>query len=455
MKVKFCTLFFSILVLHQVIFAREFQVISDEGFIRQRAQIIGKYKIGTVFNSIEVISEKVFTRINDGRIGWIGRSELEEIYQEDWQLGDVQLEVGDQSSKDLQVKSNGVSSLRSKRFVSRAEGVNFEGVFNESYIKESGSFGIYYDEEGRDGERLVLIYANEIVIVPIADWILVPVSKFVNDEYTVLISLFGDGPARESNYYIEYHSALKNTLLGLRLLQADMMLMAPQKFAMPMKQRGKEILGKFEKHSTGRISEDLIHQVYQIIERSDRQSWVLMDISSQKDIKLIGSELLYFNQPYYYFWKSDERAEQEYNSLLQTYNKLVDRYNRSAEEYNDQAQRASLGATKSQIQELNAKEAGIEQMVVNLEKLKTRLSKDSEVIPLKSTNKLIRENWDLLVRLNPNVYNAVEKTASLIALLNYYKKYHSRSWKKFVQTIQDVQVIPKVYSPTQVAKGLN
>ena len=117
MKVKFCTLFFSILVLHQVIFAREFQVISDEGFIRQRAQIIGKYKIGTVFNSIEVISEKVFTRINDGRIGWIGRSELEEIYQEDWQLGDVQLEVGDQSSKDLQVKSNGVSSLRSKRFV--------------------------------------------------------------------------------------------------------------------------------------------------------------------------------------------------------------------------------------------------------------------------------------------------------------------------------------------------
>ena len=109
--------------------------------------------------------------------------------------------------------------------------------------------------------------------------------------------------------------------------------------------------------------------------------------------------------------------------MLQTYNKLVDRYNRSAEEYNDQAQRASLGATKSQIQELNAKEAGIEQMVVNLEKLKTRLSKDSEVIPLKSTNKLIRENWDLLVRLNPNVYNAVEKTASLVALLNYYKKY--------------------------------
>ena len=141
--------------------------------------------------------------------------------------------------------------------------------------------------------------------------------------------------------------------------------------------------------------------------------------------------------------------------MLQTYNKLVDRYNRSAEEYNDQAQRASLGATKSQIQELNAKEAGIEQMVVNLEKLKTRLSKDSEVIPLKSTNKLIRENWDLLVRLNPNVYNAVEKTASLVALLNYYKKYHSHSWKKFVQTIQDVQVIPKVYSPTQVAKGLN
>ena len=51
MKVKFCTLFFFILVFYQVIFAREFQVISDEGFIRQEAQIIGKYKIGTVFNS--------------------------------------------------------------------------------------------------------------------------------------------------------------------------------------------------------------------------------------------------------------------------------------------------------------------------------------------------------------------------------------------------------------------
>ena len=98
-----------------------------------------------------------------------------------------------------------------------------------------------YEASAPDGQRLVIdaqaVDGTRLTVRGhIYDWELLPTARFALDDNGLAVTLFGqlqDG--EEANRVwetggrvINYHRRLDNTLLGLRLLQADMLIIAPE-----------------------------------------------------------------------------------------------------------------------------------------------------------------------------------------------------------------------------------
>ena len=82
------------------------------------------------------------------------------------------------------------------------------------------------------------------------DWQLIPIAKYADDnEYNACVSLFGPKPTL-SKYDIIYHKAFKNTLLGLRLFQMDILLKDLDSFWDIPQLGGQVILGTGEVRAT-------------------------------------------------------------------------------------------------------------------------------------------------------------------------------------------------------------
>lgn len=127
-----------------------------------------------------------------------------------------------------------------------------------------------------------------------------------DSEYTADISLFGNGPHRDNYYYIQYHPALNNTLLGLRILQADMMLIDPTELSAVPKLNGQVVLGLGEQLPSRAASQLAADQIRALLTGHPIQSWVLTDINTQTTVQKTSDGARINASPYYYFWTSAE-----------------------------------------------------------------------------------------------------------------------------------------------------
>lgn len=142
-----------------------------------------------------------------------------------WTIGEIELTTQSKANPPLKVRSAGSSSLNSYNFVGKVGGVSFEQVANPDTEIADKAIQLLYDQNASDGTRLVVEIGATTVHPKIADWLLIPIAHFSNSDYTAATSLFGDGPDNKNFYYIQYHPAFQDTLLGLRLFQADILLM--------------------------------------------------------------------------------------------------------------------------------------------------------------------------------------------------------------------------------------
>lgn len=123
-------------------------------------------------------------------------------------------------------------SFRMKRggvaFGESAVGIDGLKVTNIKYLKADSK-----GQQIEDGERLYLQVSwpdgrKQTVVAPIYDWELIPIAKFADSDTDSCFTLFGElhdeserlNDARVMNY----HPAFVDTLLGLRLMQADIIL---------------------------------------------------------------------------------------------------------------------------------------------------------------------------------------------------------------------------------------
>ncbi|MGZ3871075.1 MAG: hypothetical protein ACXVLQ_18370 [Bacteriovorax sp.] len=393
-----------------------------------------------------------------------------QVYSTPFQFGHYSM-ASHGGRASLRASFSGTAGLHSFGFVGRVGGVNFESTaFLNAQLKDD-SVTIDYVPENEDGKRLKIfignyflsflrylgsfgesIYTmtgNKIATPLIYDWQLKPIAEYAADsENSGVVSLFGEGEDRENNFYIEYHPAFEDTVLGLRLFQADIMLINPDELAALPKQDEKVLLEKGEIEANPDSFNKAIDEVKSILKKNDIQSWVLTDVKhvegEPKDGEISMGDNIKINvNPYYYFWRGESdnpeiKEEQKKAFFIVLTLELIE----------SEIEQVSSSNNEAKMQELNEKKIELKNELNNIEE---KMKEKVKIIPVNEAIKELK-NSRLLSELNPAVFDAVNKTAQYAALFRLVKKDNSSNWSDFIEEINTVQ-ISKIETPSIWAKN--
>ncbi|MEB3250209.1 MAG: hypothetical protein VKK07_12795, partial [Merismopediaceae bacterium] len=229
-------------------------------------------------------------------------------------------------------------------FVTRVGGIAFGAVANPEESLKDQKIALSYDKSQSDGHRLTVSILGQVYRPFLPDWELIPIAKYADDsKNNALVSLFGPGSdPKKHKYNIQYHKALHNTLLGMRLLQADIAFMDLGEFWQLPKLNQETILGYGENQNLVSPEESLVaaQEIQTILNSEKFDSWVYTDNGLNVKFSVKDNDLQLNNTPYYYFWKTDkqaiERQKSEYKKQIGEYKKQMGEYKRQVNEYERQ-----------------------------------------------------------------------------------------------------------------------
>ncbi|MEA5447547.1 hypothetical protein VB780_03130 [Leptolyngbya sp. CCNP1308] len=209
-------------------------------------------------------------------------------------------------SRPLQVEP---ASLTSPRFVTQVGGVSFNATATPAEALSGNQVSLIYNSSREDGTRLQVKIRDQLYDSLLPDWQLIPIAKYADSEYSACVSLFGED-TNDSAYHIVYHPAFDNTLLGLRLMQADIMFFDLGEFWQLPALNGETILGEGESYSDSSTWTTAASEISEAFGGDYFQSWVLTDEGLGVNISVAennegGEYISLGNRPYYYFWKLD------------------------------------------------------------------------------------------------------------------------------------------------------
>src|SRR5262245_36676330 len=157
-----------------------------------------------------------------------------------WELGPYRLMAGI-SSGPLRVPMR-AGALGLPAFLSAVGGIAFKGVAVPGASLAGKQIQIVYDRQAPDGRRLAVGVDKVLTNQSLPDWLLIPIARYADSKTEAAVSLFGPN-TDENAFDIVYHESFQNELLGLRLLQADMLLIDPDEMWRLPQQNGKTVLG--------------------------------------------------------------------------------------------------------------------------------------------------------------------------------------------------------------------
>ena len=386
-----------------------------------------------------------------------------------WDLGGTQLKTTENDSPPLEIESEGSESLISLKFVGSVGGVNFEGVAQPVEVLRDVSISLYYDRTQMDGKRLTIRLGSNNYQASIHDWQLKPISLFADTEFTAIVSLFGEGPDGDNNYYIQYHAAFKDTLLGLRLLQADIILMSPHSHRGLPTLNGRTVIGSGELTANDSQFESAAVEISELMQEHSFQSWVLTDIGARPNFAVRNGNFIVGNDPYFHFWRHNDAAIARHSALIDEYNgKLapinqlilsrealaanhgakVEAYN--AEALHNAALHAQISALGLEVDEADQKIA-IENR--QLEVLEKQIDEGPAVDSVDALTAGIKLRSGRLQALSPAVFDAYQNTASFSSFFRYVKLQYPKAWKQYVEQIRSVSIRPVIETPTEMPRS--
>lgn len=329
-----------------------------------------------------------------------------------WDLGPYQFINGPPSGPLL--SKMGPGSLGSYGFVGKVGGVAFGGVASASRPLASKSVSLVYDSGKADGSRLRVRIGDSVYVQTLPDWLLVPIAKYADSDYNACVSLFGER-TNDEFYDIVYHPAFENTLLGLRLLQADILLTDIANMWRLPAFEGKVVLGKGESEPNG-LARDSANKVMSVLRNVFFQSWVLTDQETPIVFTTPDEGKLHIaGEPYYYFWTSD------FDGYKRTWNTLAEQAN---------ALRAA-----GKVEDYN-------RIVIQINSLEPKVTEVKGLTAeLKSTSGDMRN-------LNPQVYDAATSTMRYAALFRYVKRTNQEAWTAFLHEMNAIRPLPHIVTPT-------
>lgn len=359
---------------------------------------------------------------------------LVSIAQEPLQIGRKKLYYASFDTAPLKVRIGGMRGLRSFGKLSRVGGVAFEEVASPGYQLRNKTITIFYNNENRDGRRLGVVVSRDTVYANIYDWQLIPIAKYSNSYNTSLVSLFGEN-GDEYNYEIQYHPAIQNTLLGLRIWQADALLTDTENYWELPSRNGRTILGRGEVKPTTRPSLSINAINSTMYSGEEYQAWVLTDIEQKITFSISNNSLLFSGSPYYYFWASDYT---ELNAIARQYDAYVEKITEYVDIYGNVI-------------------SGKESLYKYYEKLLLDLEKKAEQVEPKIIYKQVltesvKKRQKDIRKINPAVYDAALNTMRYSAFFRYIKTNNPGSWSRFLNQIRYVSVRPAIKTPNRLPR---
>jgi hypothetical protein len=240
------------------------------------------------------------------------------------------LELGRMATGRIAMKPLNRPMVMTRAYLARVGGVAFSGVVE---LPESVTIkGIRYVPDQDDGERLRLMIGKRDqqdaeVIVPLHDWQLIPLVKFADSDSHSCVTLFGEpeNPAddavletqRAGGFLAGYHPAFNDTLLGLRLLQADMLILDPLDDSLAcdlFKEQGEYVLGAGEHAPDLEQNRERHQAVREWLEQQDPgfDSYLICDHGVKLRADVENGRLTIDGAPYWYCWRhTDEFREKE------------------------------------------------------------------------------------------------------------------------------------------------
>jgi hypothetical protein len=375
------------------------------------------------------------------------------------------------------------------QFLNGVGGVSFDQVAKPGQNLAVRSLSLKYLAEGVDGERLELIINDKKVEVCLPDWLLVPIANYAESHYYSCITLFGALEDREvqklvtdnEGRVINYHPALDNMLLGIRLAYMDMLVMFPFATDLPRNREGEYILGTGETDpdlQTNQEGRSLLSQHMMAVDNKHRvkfRSYVVTDYTRNIQFNVIRDSLTISGNPYFYCWRSN-RDRQDYdndhvaNEISAKYNNEVNTLRGNGD---DSRVRTWLIQT---LIDLSCKYKGNysfyqsgtfvelvalylpEEKAQFLEKYKTEALFDMLVHTeammqaegieyMKQYSADLSARPDLFRASNPAVWNATVQTMRFAAFFRYVRSNFPDSWDVFIDQVRSLDPRPRVETP--------
>lgn len=347
--------------------------------------------------------------------------------------------------------------LQSHSYLSSVGGVAFGALAKG----ENGLqiVGLEYEPRAKDGARLTALLENKggkvfKAVAAIYDWQLAPIARLAASDQQACFTLFGRvADAQEQQlrrakgqYILGYHPALKDTLLGLRLMQADILILYPDSCDLP-KVDGKYVLGAGELAPNVDANRQALGRLHQRIDALGQkfQSYVVCDHEQEVTYRMQQGALVLSGNPVWYCWRS-KISDQA------TLNELQDRANAKANQIlNEEFQRDS---GRLSVIEFNQKWTPAYQKQRHSEVFDQGISANV-VQPLPELSREISIAVQQLQGVNPAVYNALVTTLRYTALLRQVRAMDEAKYREFVQVLDDVKFGPEVETPSAMLQPRN
>lgn len=388
-------------------------------------------------------------------------------------------------AKPLLNKTPMESGHRSQAFVGGVGGVSFDktAIMADSLLLKTWS--VLYDSLQSDGKRLVIKLNDREIKAELYDWMLKPIAEYADSDYFSCFTLFGhlkdtdmeNAILDEGGRIMNYHPAFENTLLGLRLMHLDLLILYPTSVVLPTNDDGSELLGAGEipappAHTLNALNDfNVYFQAQRTMLGCTHRSWVITDFQRDVSVQIMNDSLVLAGSPYYYFWRHKfDREDYDQNTaqekIVQSLNeavsaaehpadvifpRLIETLRRYEEDYapafqgtvNDILNLETDDERREFLQNFDPHSIQANLLIPMLTYMDAH-----EVDYLKELSDSVSDKREMLRAINPPVWDAVEKTMHYAALFRFLKIHAAEEWRSFVNSLQNVDVEPAVVTPT-------
>ena len=383
---------------------------------------------------------------------------------DDLVLGDYVL-TREVASEPLRESRPVARGLRSFTFLNGVGGVAFGGVASSADGSQILSIRYSRSEGGvdlPDGSRVRVTMiapggATAIVSLPLYDWQLVPIARLAASEQEACFTLFGqtadDGDAEErrtrGERILSYHPAVANTLLGLRLFQADVLALDLSFCDLPRLTTG-YLLGAGERAPDVAANETALSGFYDALEIAvgdeSHQSYLICDHQQPVTFALTGDRLVLTGEPYWWCWRysveGDAEIERIWEEMTAEANRVAN--SRVSDEFNAEQSRLGRAAFNAKWTE-TYQQARFEEL---FDEEFDRQASKSLLREMPQYSERYTEGMRLNKGGNPVVYDALVVTMRHLAFLRRFKQTSPDKFAEFLKTLEAIPVEPQLLTPT-------